>query len=119
MPKLTGLLALLVLGAVLAAPSAMHAQGGGGISPGTVRRADPIKAEEVPARKQPAPIPPRGTYKPPRTPWGDPDISGAYNNSDESGIPFERPDEFAGRRLEDFTKVELAALTKQRQQQTI
>jgi hypothetical protein len=111
--------ACVVVAAVLALPLLMHAQGGGGISPGTVRRADPIRAEEVPARKQPAPIPPRGTYKPPRTPWGDPDISGAYNNSDESGIPFERPEEFAGRRLEDFTRAELAALTKQRQQQTI
>jgi len=108
-----------VVAAVLGLPLLMHAQGGGGISPGTVKRADPIKAEEVPARKPPAPIPPRGTYKPPRTPWGDPDISGAYTNSDESGIPFERPEEFAGRRLEDFTRAELAALTKQRQQQTI
>lgn len=116
---MTRSLASLILVAVLAAPPAMHAQGGGGISPGTVRRADPIKAEEVPARKPAAPIPPRGTYKPPRTPWGDPDISGAYNNSDESGIPFERPEEFAGRRLEDFTRAELAALTKQRQQQTL
>ena len=108
-----------VVAAVLGLPLLMHAQGGGGISPGTVKRADPIKAGEVPARKPPAPIPPRGTYKPPRTPWGDPDISGAYTNSDESGIPFERPEEFAGRRLEDFTRAELAALTKQRQQQTI
>ena len=56
---------------------------------------------------------------PPRTPWGDPDIAGDYNNSDESGIPFERPDEFAGRRLEDVTPAELAKLVKQRQQQTI
>ena len=111
--------ACFVVAAVLGLPLLMHAQGGGGISPGTVKRADPIKAEEVPARKPPAPIPPRGTYKPPRTPWGDPDISGAYTNSDESGIPFERPEEFAGRRLEDFTRAELAALTKQRQQQTI
>ena len=23
-----------------------------------------------------------------RTPWGDPDLSGVYSNSDESGIPF-------------------------------
>jgi len=98
---------------------AAQSQGGGGISAGTVRRADPIKASEVPPRKRPAPIPPRGTYKPVRTPWGDPDIAGAYNNSDESGIPFERPEEFSGRRLESFTQAELEALTKQRQQQTI
>ena len=66
------------------------------------QRAQPIKAGEVPSRKQAAPLPPRGTFVPPRTPWGDPDIAGDYNNSDESGIPFERPDEFAGRRIEDI-----------------
>ncbi len=108
---------LVVPAALIAAQLALHAQGG--LSPGMVKQADPIKANEVPARKRPAPIPPRGTYQPPRTPWGDPDIAGAYNNSDESGIPFERPDQFAGRRLEDFSRAELEALTKQRQQQTI
>jgi hypothetical protein len=111
-------LALLTAVAVGVRQHAVSAQGGG-VSAGTVRRADPIKAEEVPSRKRPAPIPPRGTYQPPRTPWGDPDIAGAYNNSDESGIPFERPEEFAGRRLEDFSRAELEKLTKQRQQQTI
>jgi hypothetical protein len=111
--------AWLVAAGMLAVSLVMHAQGGGGISPGMVRQADPITAEEVPLRKPRAPIPPRGTYTPPRTPWGDPDIAGAYNNSDESGIPFERPDEFAGRRLADFSGAELATLTKQRQQQTI
>jgi hypothetical protein len=109
----------VILGIVLTARQLTAQSQSGGITAGTVRRADPIKASEVPARKRPAPIPPRGTYKPPRTPWGDPDIAGAYNNSDESGIPFERPDEFAGRRLEDFTPAELETLTKQRQQQTI
>ena len=61
------------------------------------KRADPIKEGEVPQRKKIAPIPKRGTFVPPKTPWGDPDITGDYNNSDESGIPFERPDEYAGR----------------------
>ena len=114
-------LTYLVLIAVIAFSTrlAPSAQGRGGVQPGMVKRADPIKAEEVPQRRRPAPIPPRGTYVPPRTAWGDPDITGAYNNSDESGIPFERPDEFAGRRLQDFTPAELAQLTKQRQQQTI
>jgi len=114
---------LVILAAVLiAAPAGrqLAAQSqGGGITAGTVKRADPIKATEVPPRMRPRPIPPRGTYVPPRTPWGDPDIAGAYNNSDESGIPFERPDDFAGRRLESFSHAELEALTKQRQQQTI
>ena len=50
---------------------------------------------------------------------GDPDITGDYNNSDESGIPFERPDEFAGRALADVSQQELAKLVAQRQQQTI
>ena len=85
----------------------------------TPQRAQPITAGEVPSRKQAAPLPPRGTFVPPRTPWGDPDIAGDYNNSDESGIPFERPDEFAGRRMEDISPAEFAKLVKQRQEQTI
>jgi hypothetical protein len=89
------------------------------VQQGTAQRAQPIKREEVPERKVVAPLPPRGTYKPARTPWGDPDIAGPYNNSDESGIPFERPDEFAGRRMEDITPAEFAKLVKQRQEQTI
>jgi hypothetical protein len=85
----------------------------------TPQRAQPIAAGEVPNRKRVASLPPRGTYVPPRTPWGDPDIAGPYTNSDESGISFERPDEFAGRRLEDVTPAELAKLVQQRQRQTI
>ena len=50
----------------------------------------------------------------PRTPWGDPDIQGTYTNSSESGIPMERPAEFAGRRLEDVKPEELAKLIQQR-----
>ena len=33
----------------------------------------------------------------PRTPWGDPDVSGVFTNRDVNGVPFERPVEFAGR----------------------
>ena len=47
------------------------------------------------------------TWTPPRTGWGDPDLQGSYNNTDESGTPFERPAEFAGKRLEDITPAEL------------
>jgi hypothetical protein len=50
----------------------------------------------------------------PRTPWGDPDIQGTYTNSNESGIPMERPAEFAGRRVEDVKPEELARLIQQR-----
>ena len=42
-----------------------------------------------------------------RTPWGDPDIQGNFTNLWEAGTPFERPDQFAGRRLEDVTREEL------------
>ena len=44
----------------------------------------------------------------PRTPWGDPDLQGTYTNSNESGIPMERPAEFAGKRLEEVTPADLA-----------
>jgi hypothetical protein len=50
----------------------------------------------------------------PRTPWGDPDIQGTYTNSNESGIPMERPAEFAGRRVEDVKPEELARLITER-----
>jgi hypothetical protein len=33
----------------------------------------------------------------PRTPWGDPDIQGLFTTDDELGVPFERPEQFAGR----------------------
>src|SRR5262245_40970280 len=85
----------------------------------SAQAANPIAASEVPQRKKVAPLPPRGTYKPKKTSWGDPDIGGAYNNSDETGIPFERPQEFAGRKLDSITPQELAKIQQQRQEQTI
>jgi hypothetical protein len=50
----------------------------------------------------------------PRTPWGDPDLQGTYTNSNESGIPMEKPAEFAGKRQEDVTPADLERLIKQR-----
>ena len=38
-------------------------------------------------------------YKAPRTPWGDPDVSGVYSNDDETGTPMERPAAFEGKRI--------------------
>jgi len=67
---------------------------------------------QTPAVK--APARPARVYTPPRTPWGDPDVSGVYTNNDESLIPFERPAQFEGRRLEDITPAELEALRDQR-----
>jgi hypothetical protein len=54
-----------------------------------------------------------------RTPWGDPDLQGIYTNNDENGIPFERPDEFEGRRLEDVTPAELARLREERESRRV
>jgi hypothetical protein len=48
-------------------------------------------------------------WAPSRTPWGDPDLQGAFTNSDEYGTPLERPEQFAGRRLEDLTEAERLA----------
>ena len=31
-----------------------------------------------------------GTYKVPKTPWGEPDLQGIYNGNDLQGIPFQR-----------------------------
>ena len=45
-----------------------------------------------------------------RTPWGDSDLQGNYTNKYEQSTPLERPDELAGRRREDVTGAELAAV---------
>jgi hypothetical protein len=58
-------------------------------------------------------------YRPPRTPWGDPDLQGNYTNKYEQSTPLERPDEFAGRRLEDVKGSELAAVLAKREQQVL
>ena len=53
----------------------------------------PRAASAQPARTE--------SWKTPRTPWGDPDFRGVYSNGDEYTTPLERPDRFAGRKLED------------------
>ncbi len=53
-----------------------------------------------------------------RTAWGDPDVQGLYNNSNESGIPLERPAELAGKRLDEVTPAELAKLLDERHKRT-
>src|SRR5262245_8240209 len=54
----------------------------------------------------------------PRTAWGDPDLQGTYTNSNESGIPMQRPAEFAGKQLNEVTPAEMARLIQQRREQT-
>jgi hypothetical protein len=58
------------------------------------------------------------TQRTPKTPWGDPDLQGTYSNSNESGIPMQRPAELAGKRLEEVTPAELAKLLERRHAQT-
>jgi hypothetical protein len=61
----------------------------------------------------------RKPYSLPKTPWGDPDISGVLTNNDESGIPLERPNQFEGKRLEDVSEGELEQLRSQREDQRV
>lgn len=58
-------------------------------------------------------------FSPPRTPWGDPDISGNVTNVFEASTPFERPDDFAGRRLEEVQGEELAKFRTELQKRTL
>lgn len=55
-----------------------------------------------------------GSYKAPRTPWGEPDLQGTYSN--RTITPFERPANVNGR--EFFTREEAAALEKRAQEQS-
>ena len=57
--------------------------------------------------------------KPGRTSWGDPDLQGNYTNLYEDGTPLERPDEFAGRTLDQIRGDELARIKQAVQDRTI
>ena len=59
------------------------------------------------------------SFTPPRTPWGDPDVSGNVTNVFEASTPFERPDDFAGRRLEEVQGDELANFRGELQKRTL
>jgi hypothetical protein len=54
-----------------------------------------------------------------RLPWGDPDLSGNYTTKDEANTPFQRPEEFAGKRIEDITAAELEKANAQRRRQAL
>ena len=64
----------------------------------TPRTAAPVSPDELVTKKRLAAPKNAKNWTPPRTSWGDPDIAGVFTNSDESGIPFERPAEFEGRK---------------------
>jgi hypothetical protein len=53
---------------------------------------------------------PASTYAPPKTPWGDPDLQGVWDN--HTTVPMERPANLAGKKT--FTDAELAARARTR-----
>jgi hypothetical protein len=75
-------------------------------------------AGQAPAQK-PATARSVKPFTAPRTPWGDPDISGNVTNVFEASTPFERPENFAGRRLEEIQGEELAKFRAGLQQRTL
>jgi hypothetical protein len=54
-------------------------------------------------------------FTPPKTPWGDPDISGNFDTSPEANTPMARPDEWAGRTMDSITAKEMAEAIAKRQ----
>src|SRR5205814_3278314 len=99
---------LIVAGAIMTCVSVAAAQQ----QKGTVRTAAPINQSDLPQQLRPEAKIIKG-YVPPKTAWGDPQLAGAYTNSDESGIPFERPAEFDGKRVGEVTAERQAATVKQ------
>ena len=95
--------------AATAASVALAAQAGGAFQPpANLPGADAVKTF-VAARVA-------ENFTPPKTPWGDPDIQGVFTTKDEANTPFERPDEWAGKRMEEITPDEFAAAIAKRQE---
>jgi len=81
----------------------------------------PTAAADASAGKRaaaPKPAAPKA-WTPPRTPWGDPDLQGNFTNKYEQGTPFERPDEFAGRKIDDLKNEELKDILQERQDRAL
>jgi hypothetical protein len=57
-----------------------------------------------------------GQYTPPKTAWGDPDLSGIWPSTDMVGVPFERPAELGERN--EVTQDEFNTRLKQQQTRT-
>jgi hypothetical protein len=79
----------------------------------------PVAGQSAPAIKPAAKAGPATTYRVPRTPWGDPEISGNFTNLYETGTPLERPQEFAGRTLNEVSGEELKKIKQAQQNRTI
>jgi hypothetical protein len=52
-----------------------------------------------------------GTWTPPKTAWGDPDLQGVWTSDDFYGVPFERPAQYGDRKF--LTEEEYAARAKE------
>jgi len=52
-----------------------------------------------------------GSWAPPRTPWGDPDLQGVWTSDDLIGVPFERPRSYGNRK--QLTDAEFADRQKE------
>ena len=84
------------------------------------RAGKPQAPDQAASPEARSPKPPAGkAWTPPRTPWGDPDLQGNYTNKYEQGTPFERPDEFAGRKIEDLKSDELKDILQERQDRAL
>jgi hypothetical protein len=83
--------------------------------------APPVAAQTAASRIPATPAASKSAkaWSPPRTAWGDPDLSGSYTNTNESGTPFERPAEFDGKRLDEITPADLAKAIDQRNNQKV
>ncbi len=79
----------------------------------------PASSEALRQKATAAKETPSKGWTPPRTPWGDPDLRGTFSNGDEYTTPLERPDQFAGRRLEDIKGEELANIRRAQLRQVI
>ena len=52
-------------------------------------------------------VPALGSYKVPKTPWGEPNLQGIYNANDLQGIPMQRAQTVGTRyRLSDIERIE-------------
>ncbi len=80
--------------------------------------ASPAFAGQTAAAKPEAPAAAK-KFVPKRLPWGDPDISGNFTTKDEANTPFERPEQWAGRRIEDITPAEMVKANEQRRRQAL
>ena len=114
------LVAVAVFGSAALAAQTFQAPGSGLRAPANQRPNPEARSPKPEARHALAPPKPaepakRG-WSPVRTPWGDPDLQGAYTNKDENGIPMERPSQFQGKTIDQVQQAELAEIVRQRQQ---